>query len=280
MVPKSFYRVLSDIDNNFRVDDRFLLVNCTGHYCFSDSVGGHSTRNDYYLFYITNGEVKVNSPDISKPMKPGDLIIFAPDKEFDYIKVSDEDLIYYWVHFSGHSAAEILKQSNINTNQVYSVGISETISSDFNNLFNVFLNKDSFFDLDCAQKLYSILLSIGKCISNIDSGSKKTSAIINRTLTYIHEHLNENISVNTLAENEHISPSHFRLLFNTATGFSPQSYITLSKLNRASELLRQTDMSINEISEAVGYTDPHYFSRIYSKYFGTPPGKYRKSEIR
>lgn len=58
---------------------------------------------------------------------------------------------------------------------------------------------------------------------------------------------------------------------------SPSDYLTLLRIERAKELLRETDLSVKEISGAVGYFDVPGFVRRFKKYIGTTPAQYRKN---
>jgi AraC-like DNA-binding protein len=219
--------------------------------------------------------VTITSPQVERALHPGDLFIFQPENAFHYSKAQGVEMEYYWVHFTGYWACELLKQCGIETNQIMTPGVHERICDKFRRLFEVFLTRDSFFELDAAHKLYSILLDMGKCILDQIADPSQNRSRINRSLSYIHDHLSQAISVSFLAATEHMSVSHFRAVFHQITGLSPQDYITLSKLNYSCELLRQTDLSIKEVGESVGYSDPQYFNRIFRKHFGLPPGAYR-----
>ena len=59
-------------------------------------------------------------------------------------------------------------------------------------------------------------------------------------------------------------------------GDSPINYLIRIRLSKAKELLESSKLSVKEISEAVGYKDPYYFSKLYKKYYGKSPSKTRK----
>ena len=99
---------------------------------------------------------------------------------------------------------------------------------------------------------------------------------LENTVSYIHNHYTEEISVKTLAENEHISESRFRELFKKAFGTSPGDYIINLRIERAGELLITTDSSVSYISSVCGYSDEFYFSRIFKKKTGFSPLMYRR----
>lgn len=74
-----------------------------------------------------------------------------------------------------------------------------------------------------------------------------------------------------------ISNAYFYRCFRAWSGKSPVEYRNLLRLNAAEAMLRETDMRVSDISEAVGYEDPFYFCRIFSRHYGSSPQNYRKA---
>lgn len=97
-------------------------------------------------------------------------------------------------------------------------------------------------------------------------------------LEYVHDNYSQNISLSNIAEMFHVSSSYITKLFQKEVGLNPIEYITNLKIEEAKRLLSQ-NISIEEISNRVGFSDAHYFGRIFKKYVGFSPSKYRKSLI-
>ncbi|WP_237140718.1 helix-turn-helix domain-containing protein [Pseudomonas silesiensis] len=75
-----------------------------------------------------------------------------------------------------------------------------------------------------------------------------------------------------------MSRSHFSRAFKKATGHSPRDWFQLARLTRAKELLEQTDFSITQVGMECGFADQPHFTKIFSRKFGMPPGKWRAKE--
>lgn len=73
-----------------------------------------------------------------------------------------------------------------------------------------------------------------------------------------------------------LSESQFRIVFEKKTGMKPKSYIDRLKIQKASELLCNSNLSIAVISEDLGYMDPFHFSRRFKQITGLAPDHYRK----
>ena len=94
-------------------------------------------------------------------------------------------------------------------------------------------------------------------------------------LAYIDRHLQADMRVGILADLCGYCTDHFIRIFKESTGQTPVAYITDRRMTRASQLLVYTDLTIEEVSEEVGYCNRYYFSRVFTRVMGTPPGHYR-----
>ncbi len=96
-------------------------------------------------------------------------------------------------------------------------------------------------------------------------------------LSHIGTHLAENIMQETLAGIAGLSPDSFYRQFKKVIGFSPKDYIISERLRRARAMFVLTDLSVGEVSAAVGYDNQFYFSGLFSKRYGVSPTGYKKS---
>ncbi|WNS46302.1 AraC family transcriptional regulator [Paenibacillus sp. MMS20-IR301] len=92
----------------------------------------------------------------------------------------------------------------------------------------------------------------------------------------IHEHYEEPISLEFLAESVNYSIPHLSSYFKTRTGLSPIDYLIKVRMDKAGSLLLETDATLKEIAVAVGYQDPNYLGRLFKKYKGVAPIRYRE----
>lgn len=274
-MPESYYRIPTDTDNNFKITDNYLTVNCTGFSSFTDEQSVCSVRHDYYMIYMCSGRVSVSQPNVSRELLPGDMIIFSPETTFSYHNPPDSRMDYYWVHFSGFGANELLSQCRIKTNTILTPGTHKDIEDAFRLIFSAFLTRDLFFETEASSALTALAVKAGRHITHSDQNGFRG---IDRALYHIHSNIESEISVGELAKLEHLSVSRFRAVFTGMTGVSPQTYIQSTKIRRACQLLRQTSFTITEISRKSGYSDPQYFSRIFKKVMGISPKEYRKRE--
>lgn len=95
------------------------------------------------------------------------------------------------------------------------------------------------------------------------------------SIKYICEHFNENIDLQTLANIEHYNISYYSEWFKKKMKISPIEYIQRLRIQRAKELLRDTDLNIMSIAYEVGYNHHSSFTRIFKSYEKMSPANYR-----
>lgn len=96
-------------------------------------------------------------------------------------------------------------------------------------------------------------------------------------LKYIQEHYQESLQIEELAVSRGISSRFLRRYFTEEIGMSCLDYIQALRLNKAKELLWETDKTITEIAMETGYGTPQYFSRLFRQEIGMTPSEYRSS---
>lgn len=108
--------------------------------------------------------------------------------------------------------------------------------------------------------------------------SDSTIRLTEQAKIYIEEHYKENdLSADTLCRHLNVSAAYFSTIFKKEVGLSFVAYLTKIRLEHAVELLRTTEDKTYVIAEAVGYTEPNYFSYVFKKQYGISPSKYRAS---
>jgi AraC family transcriptional regulator len=100
-------------------------------------------------------------------------------------------------------------------------------------------------------------------------------AKLRRTIGYIQAHLEQELSLTTLAALVHLSPDHFARLFKQATGQAPHQYVLGCRIACAKQLLAETDMPLSAIGLQVGCTDQSYFTALFRKHVNMTPKAYR-----
>lgn len=105
----------------------------------------------------------------------------------------------------------------------------------------------------------------------------KQHHVISKAEEYIAENFcDPNISLISVARHVGFSSAHFSTMFSQALGKSFISYLTSMRIERAKQLLAQTDMKLSAIAMEIGYNEPNYFSHVFKKHEGISPKDFRK----
>jgi AraC family transcriptional regulator len=92
---------------------------------------------------------------------------------------------------------------------------------------------------------------------------------------YIHDRLDQNLSLSELADVLSLSQYHFCRLFKQSTGVAPHQYLTRCRIDRAKQLLLHTQLTVTEIAFAVGLNNHSSFTRLFRRYVGMTPKEFR-----
>lgn len=136
----------------------------------------------------------------------------------------------------------------------------------------------SFFGL---EDIISYIVSIFKQAIGIrdELWSQNMNVVIHKAKEYVNaNYCNEDISLNLVAANVYISPSHLSSIFSQKIGLTFIKYLTDLRMNKAKELLKGTNLRTSEVGYQVGYRDPHYFSYLFKKTQNCTPKQYRNGE--
>ena len=162
------------------------------------------------------------------------------------------------------SVISFIKGLGCDTNEMESADTEEVLAESGKNMESA---------IAYAKKMISQAIEI----RDQTSGNKNRS-ILKTAVDFIDSHyMDEEISLNTVANVANVSSNHFSALFSQNMGQTFIEYLTSLRMNKAKELLRCTGMRSSEIAGEIGYKDAHYFSYLFKKTQGMTPSDYRKA---
>ena len=162
------------------------------------------------------------------------------------------------------SVISFIKGLGCDTNEMESADTEEVLAESGKNMESA---------IAYAKKMISQAIEI----RDQNSGNKNRS-ILKTAVDFIDSHyMDEEISLNTVANVANVSSNHFSALFSQNMGQTFIEYLTTLRMNKAKELLRCTGMRSSEIAGEIGYKDAHYFSYLFKKTQGMTPSEYRKT---
>lgn len=145
--------------------------------------------------------------------------------------------------------------------------------------FNFYLSeivKAHYSDSQHAKEKCDMLISLITYLIMEQAQKNSGNKYIQKIKEYIASNLEQNISLESIADYVHLSPTYCSHIFKKQEGITINKYIQGLRINQACQLLRHTDNTVSYIAEALGYCDLFYFSNIFKKHTGLSPTKYRK----
>ncbi len=277
-----------------------------------------STHKSYELTYVSEGKVDYKINGKTYHLREGSTIIVWPGVEHTYEILDESQLIcvYFTLNNKVQQITKDNKKSNINApyemdlenNKIEYVESVDDIWAD-----SMIARKDIeavVIKGKGEKDLARIVENIRKeNLSNEYAKGPMLQALalalivqINRTLEqqveeqlriqegsaeelveiaaeYIEANFEQSPTIDEIAEYVYLSSGYFTRIFNRVKGMSPMNYLTECRINRAKELLEDTDMKINTISQELGFSSPQRFNVTFKKNVGIAPTEFRKDSL-
>lgn len=235
-------------------------------------------KHSYWeLTYVDKGELLTTIDGVSYHLKQGDLIFYAPMQfhtQSTFEKISSS---YLTINFKMN-----FNHADLLCNKIFSLKrdsyfiVTKLIEE---------LSNDNLYSNDLSLCYLKQLIIQMLRLDNSHFHSKPTThmqqtyenELLNDILLYIDDNIYEKISVSTLCDHFCISTSMLHSLFRKNMNNTAKNYINELKLSKSKELIRNSTHTLSEISEMLGFSSIHYFSKKFKLYFNISPTEYSKS---
>lgn len=208
---------------------------------------------------------------------PGQLLVIRPNQAHSYGADSIQPWTIYWCHAAG-SVAEKLGDNLIgeNASPVLGIGDYPRLITLFAEMLDELEQGYGLSHLLLSSAALSHLLALVWKLSRVQGENGIDSTIrVRQVAEQLRQHPERAVSVGALAAMANLSVSHFCNIFKRITGFAPIEYLLHMRIQRACELLDTTGQPIKRIASEMGFSDPLYFSRVFTKVHGLSPSAYR-----
>lgn len=247
-------------------------------YCFAPDKG--RVLREYQLLYIVRGQGFFTSDEQFRTRQSvgrGTLILLAPGQWHSYRPLPETGWNEYYIGFEGPMADNSLAELCIGTRRIFEIGLDNELVQLYNRAIEVATE-----DRPAAQQYLTglVMHMIGLLLAKFRNGAPVTGnadQIVERAKILMHEHISDEIDLNALADELHISYSWFRKIFRDYTGHSPARYFQLLKLRRAQHLLTNSQFTIKQIAFTLGFKSTEHFFAVFKKHTGYTPATYRNS---
>lgn len=224
------------------------------------------------FYFVKEGEIEIIAGDVHYVVSENEWLLLPAGVLHSYKLTETKHAKLYWMHFE-------LTLNNKSYFSSLTAPVKIKVQS-CNKIINLFNKVFKFSQLNTLSAQLEVATSVNTLVSIFMN--KLPSQIplsqddsIDEVINYISLHWQEKFTLTDLAKMANFSVSQFINNFKKRTGVSPIYYINLTRLEHAKYLLEQTSFPIGTIMEKVGYLDSAHFSKIFKKYYGISPLKYR-----
>ena len=256
----------------------FFFFNVGYEKCKSRHRFGPSLRDNYIVHFVISGKGRYTVNDATHHLGAGDFFLIRPNELVDYEADAEDPWEYYWIGFSGNKVKEILHTNGIGaTDYIGQVGAKEELRGKFAH----FMQSDFFDDSQklANQALFCDIFSFFKIHNEamrMDIRISRTKKYSEAFLLYVeNNYYREDLTIEEIAKSMYLHPSYFSQVIKEELGLAALKYLNLYRMNKAGQLLKTTELSVEEIATAVGYQNRHSFSRAFKNRFHSSPTRYK-----
>ncbi len=233
-------------------------------------------HNFYEIMLITNDSGTIYINDKTFHVRKEDIVLYYPQQE--HRETADEGKNLKSIFFAIKSNNEILNNiiefatlpNVLHTGRSY-----RKFSTLFDLLIRESQNKDIMFSDEISNCICKTILLEMMQLSASMSIPQKVNKLYESIRSYIDLHFTEEFQLKDVCEKLFINKFYVSKLFKSYMGITPARYIVEKRLELAKKLLTDTNLSVNEISEEIGYGDVYYFSKLFKQETGYSPKAFR-----
>ena len=261
------------------MDFPFYLIS-TGHVMATPKFFTTRTqRNAIQLIYTREGTGSISWHGTNEQLYPGSAVMIQCMDWHDYRTSSRENWVYDYIHFTGTALKNYAPYLLDSLHVLYP---SEADKAMFINNFQTIQSGELRNDPLSNSRAFAMIVNMLNALMEArnlpleTSGGGNTAALV-PALEYIRNHYSGDMTVEYLSELCHLSKYYFIRMFHVATGESPYQYIIKYRINKAKALLANSQLSIEAISEQVGFANYSNFSHRFKRLNNVTPGAYRNA---
>ncbi|MFC5529419.1 AraC family transcriptional regulator [Cohnella yongneupensis] len=266
----------------FRVDKPVSLV-MTGKFVAPSPEWRHLHRVllEFELFVQTRGVLYIATDKEQFILNNGEFLLMPPGSvQFGY---RESDCSFYWLHFAVQDGYETVEQDTGYTPGVLSIPHKGSLRSPDKLVVMMKQLQDSvrsyreqtlnnYLTTGILCELYNQLHAVQN-----QSRKKLKQQLYNDIVDYVKWNRQENMKVTQIAEHFGYNAKHLSVLFSKVAGISLKQYLIQEKIDASKSLLVDTNASIKEISEQLGYADSNQFMHSFKKSTGLTASEYRNA---
>ena len=263
--------------NDFSRNLDAMIYTCGNETCAPSHSYGPVVRSGYLIHYILSGKGIYKTDGRIYHLSQGDAFLIRPNTLIYYEADRYHPWTYTWIGFQGIKMEEYFKRTSLLEEPCFHYEKDDRVRLCHEKMFEAYNlpeNRDLMMNSILYEYLYLLASKFPR--KSIPTKEKKIS-YVEEALRYIESNYAQTVNIQVIASYLNIERTYLYRLFKDITGSSPQEYLLEYRIARASTLLKETSLPINDIARSVGYSDALYFSRLFRQKKNRTPTEYRKN---
>nr|AIA17746.1 Helix-turn-helix domain protein [uncultured bacterium] len=247
--------------------------------CSYDWNGLTRSEKDIIIFqYTLKGAGEISIKDHIYQLETGDaFFVKVPSDHRYYLPSNSSEWEFIHITLFGEEALRLYEDIVDEVGHILKLDLySPPISIILKVLGKVSRNKinDAY---ETSSFAYSFLMALNRYISNIKSSEEWPESISN-AIIFINNNYHAPITLDDIVCASGLSKYHFTRLFSKSLNSTPIQYLTNIRINASIDLLKNKNLTIDEIALKVGFSNGNYFGKVFRSYLDISPGEYRNTK--
>ena len=182
-----------------------------------------------------------------------------------------------WIEFTGENSDYFCQHIGLTPlSPIFTPNDPQNIANLFAVVIEISMNKlYSENSPKSVAALLNLFIGLYEDKTSYLSGANKQAVKLQNVMDYIHTNFcDSDLSLQSIAKHTYFNKTYLCRIFKQTYGVSPQQYLINLRMQKAKEMMRHSSFSIADISLAVGYKSPYYFSKEFKRLFSITPSQY------
>jgi len=234
--------------------------------------------DSYLVVYTTYGCGYLTYGDKKYTVTPGQLF-FIDCRKYQYYKTDPEQLWeMVWIHFNGSSSQAYYDRFSAAGNPIIPVPADSKIPDILRDIVSTYRQKTIQTELSGSRLIVDLLTEMLFAVQHRETSSAPgMPAFVRDVMTHYDRHYSDKSTLDAVSAAFSVDKYHLAKEFKRYTGFSPNEYLINTRITRAKELLRFTDMPVSEIAASIGIDHVSHFINLFRDRETLTPLAYRKT---
>ena len=200
-----------------------------------------------------------------------------PSNHRYFLPKDSESWEFVFVTLSGSYAQSIWRHIIQQYGSVVKLGKSDTTINQFWKVYHNASQHNMNNGYQTSSAAYEFMMELLMGLMNLGKSSRPYDISIENSLKFMQGNLQNDISLDDISDAAGISKFYFNRSFLKALGSTPWTYLTKLRIECVANLLITTSLSLGEIAERSGFTNQNYLNKVFLRYVGITPGKFRRN---